>query len=687
MLGLNKRCKVILDELLSNPSITSMDLEKKHHLTKRQIGYSLDKINEWLMANNLPVIERTRRGQFVIDQAVFSKFNLLDDADSFPANTNILTEEQRVYLIIMILLSSEEELSLNHFTYYLDVSKNTVLNDLKQVQSYLDEYGLTIRYSRKKGYVIEGKEFQIRKLLIHVTGQVLQFSHGENQLKRITGIQDEEIQKFKKRIERVENILNSRFTDEKLRVMPYIFILILKRIRKGNIIDSFPIEYDELSNTTEYQATEEILHGYKDIPETERLFVTLHLLTTNVFSTFFADETIPDLIPAIDKMLRQFEKNACIYLENRDELLDKLLQHIKPAYYRIKYHLTDNIHFKGSFSKEFQELHHLVRRSTGPLQELIGSDIPENETVYIAMLIGGWMNSQGKSIDKKVKAVVVCPQGISVSKLLFKELKELFPEFVFLDYLSVREFMNYHLDYDLVFSPTYLETDKKLFVTKVFLGKEEKYRLRKQVMLEVHGYIPKHINIDHIMDIVSNYAVIQEEKALRNELEKYINRDENSAVVNQTIHDSDLQLNQLIVPENITLADRVDSWDSAIRLSAEPLIRSGKIEPDYVDAMIRYSKQDSYIVIGPNMAIPHAAPEDGVNEVGMSLLRVKEGVYYANKYKIHLVIVIAAKDKHQHIHALMQLMKLAASDEDRNQLIHADSAEKISEIINLYSVD
>ncbi|MBA4603877.1 BglG family transcription antiterminator [Thermoactinomyces sp. AMNI-1] len=686
-MGLNKRCKVILDELLSNPSITSMDLERKHHLTKRQIGYSLDKINEWLMTNNLPVIERTRRGQFVIDQAVFSKFNLLDDADSFPVNTNILTEAQRVNLIIMILLSSEEELSLNHFTYHLDVSKNTVLSDLKRVQNYLDGYGLTIRYSRRKGYVIEGKEFQIRKLLIHVTGQVLQFSHGENQLRKITGIQDEEIRKFKNRIDRVEDILNSRFTDEKLKVMPYIFILILKRIRKGNIIDSFPIEYDELSNTTEYQATEEILHGYKDIPVTERLFVTLHLLTTNVFSTFFTDETIPDLIPAIDKMLRQFEKNACIYLENRDELMDKLLQHIKPAYYRIKYQLTDNIQFKGSFSKEFQELHHLVRRSTGPLQELIGSDIPENETAYIAMLIGGWMNRQGKSIDKKVKAVVVCPQGISVSKLLFKELKELFPEFVFLDYLSVREFMNYHLDYDLVFSPTYLETDKKLFVTKVFLGKEEKYRLRKQVMLGVYGYIPNHINIDHIMDIVSNYTNIQDEKALKNELEKYINRDENSAVVNQTIHDSDLQLNQLIISKNITLADTVESWDSAIRLSAEPLVKSGIIEPDYVDAMIRYSKQDSYIVIGPNMAIPHAAPEDGVNEVGMSLLRVKEGIHYVNKYKIHLVIVIAAKDKYQHIHALMQLMKLAGSDEDRNQLINADSVEEISEIINLYSVD
>ncbi|MFP3490949.1 transcription antiterminator BglG, partial [Staphylococcus sp. SIMBA_130] len=77
--------------------------------------------------------------------------------------------------------------------------------------------------------------------------------------------------------------------------------------------------------------------------------------------------------------------------------------------------------------KEFKELHHLVKRSIGPLAELIGDDIPESETTYVTMLIGGWMNRQGESIEEKIKAVVVCPQGVSVSKLMFNELKELFP--------------------------------------------------------------------------------------------------------------------------------------------------------------------------------------------------------------------------------------------------------------------
>lgn len=224
----------------------------------------------------------------------------------------------------MMILSSEEELSLNHFTYELDVSKNTILNDLKQAQSYVDDYELTIRYSRKFGYLLEGREFQIRKLLMHMTYHILQLNDGETRLKKIATIQDEEICEFKKRVEKVENQLNLKFTDEKLQMMPYILILLFRRIQKGHLMKSFSIEYQELSNTKEYKATEELLNDIDHIPLSERLFITLHLLTTNVFSIEMMEgKEIPNLLPAIDNMLRHFEKSACIYLQDRDQLLDK----------------------------------------------------------------------------------------------------------------------------------------------------------------------------------------------------------------------------------------------------------------------------------------------------------------------------------------------------------------------------
>src|SRR5690606_7699220 len=257
---LSGRDKMILDELTSNPNVSSMDIERKFDLTRRQLGYSITKINEWLITHDLPTIERTRQGYFVIDQAVITKVSGAEKPALSSNEKPILREDERVQYILMMILSSDEELSLNHFTFELDVSKNTILNDLKQAQHYIDDFELTIRYSRKYGYVLEGKEFQIRKLLMHMTFHILQMVNGESRLKKIAAIQDEEVLEFKNRVEKVENQLNLKFTDEKHRLMPYILILLLRRITNGNQMEAFSIEYKELSNTKEYRATEELLY-------------------------------------------------------------------------------------------------------------------------------------------------------------------------------------------------------------------------------------------------------------------------------------------------------------------------------------------------------------------------------------------------------------------------------------------
>ncbi|OZU88356.1 transcription antiterminator BglG [Virgibacillus indicus] len=682
---LDDRSKKILDDLLSNPSTSSKDLEKKYKLTRRQLGYSINKINDWLDESKLSPIERTRQGHFIIDQTVFTNL-ASEQPNASPADMNILSEDQRVYMIVMMILSNEE-LSLFHFTSELEVSKNTVLSDLKRAQEFVSRLDLNIRYSRRLGYLIEGKEFNIRKLLTNVISKLLNMTNGADRICELANIQEHEITEINNRIDNVEKKLTIQFTDEKVAIMPYTLILVLERIKKGHIVDPFYIGYEELSDTKEYLATEEILYDIEDIPMEERMFITLYLLTANVYwSEFLTEETIPNLKQAIDDMLRLFEKRAIIFIQDREQLLNKLLLHIKPAYYRIKYHLTEVNDVELSVSKEFMELHHLVQQSTEPLEELIGEKIPESETTYLTMLIGGWLSKQGDSIQEKVKAIVVCPKGVSVSRLMFSELRELFPEFVFLDSLSVREFVNYKLDYDIIFSPVVLETKKKLFIASSFLEREEKIRLRKQVMLETHGYIPSDIDIEELINIVKNHADIKDEQRLRKNLYRYIHRDDTAQVKNQEKALPAAGLDELITPGNITLRQSVSSWDEAIRIAANPLVESGHIETRYVDAIISHYDKDPYIVIGPNIAIPHAAPDEGVNDVSMSLLRLENGVIFTEDYSINLIVIIAAVDKQKHLKALMQLMKLAGSDEDRNAIIHSDSREEIFKIINKYSV-
>lgn len=683
---LDDRSNTLLLEVVTTPGIKNKDLEEKYNLSRRQIGYSFDKINDWLETNNLPKIERTKKGLFIVDPTLLT--SLHHEKEQSSMNQYILSEKDRADLITLMLLSRSEELSLFHFTSALKVSKNTILSDLKIAQNFIEPYELSIQYSRQNGYWIEGKEFHKRKFLIDLTHKILKMYNGKNWIKGLANITEEEIQYLHQKLEKVESELNLKFTDEKMETMPYILSLVLSRVKQNKLINNFNIHYDELSDTSEYKAAEELLSDLEYIPMEERLFITLQLLTTNVTSAeLLSEETIPELIQALDEMLTSFEKMACVVLQDKEQLLHKILLHVKPAYYRIKYKLTIFNALEETVSNEFKELHHLVKKSTKPLADLIGSEIPESESTYLTMLVGGWLTRQGESIQRKTKALVVCPNGISVSKLLQSTLKELFPEFVFLDSLSVREFKQYKLDYDIVFSPVFLQTKKKLFIVKSFLEREERNRLRKQVMQELHGYGPSDINLDHILEIVGKHAVIQNKQLLTKELHQYFTNDSSLSLKQQ----SELKksnLCELITPETITLHTAVSSWEEAIRLGSQPLLRNESVNPGYVDAMIKqYDMTDPYIIIGPNLAIPHASPEDGVNEVAMSLLRLEKGVEFAENQPVNIVVVIAAVDKQQHLRALLQLTKLVGNKEDIQSIINAQSAEKIHEILSKYSED
>lgn len=680
---LDVRCVQLLREVTENSNISSKELEKKYQLSRRQIGYSFKKINMWLESKNIPTIERTNNGYFLIDKSLKSKLAL--DEEFRYESVSELSKTQRINIIFLMLISKKEELSLAHFTSELKVSKNTVLDDLQQVKKIANDYGLQFRYSRKHGYLIEGKEFNIRKLLISTLDKILKMDRGTEIVRRIAQLSNEEIVEFRRKIEQVEKSLNLKFTDEKIEIMPYIFILILRRVKQGMQIGPFYINYKEISDTKEYLATEEILHDMNDVPEEERLFITLYLLTANVhWSEGLTEETIPNLVQALDEMLVLFEKNTCIFLKDRDQLLHKLLLHMKPAYYRIKYNLTETNEIYEMVNRDIKELHYLVKKSIQPLIDLIGCHIPESEVAYLTMLIGGWLTQQGENISKRLKAVVVCPKGVSVSRLMFSTLRELFPEFIFLDSLSIREFQEYSMDYDIVFSPVFVETKKKFFLVNSFLGYEEKKRLRKQVMLELYGYVPKELNVEDILEIVEKHCVIKDRKNLSKQLLEYIGRDR-TADFSYGFSNNNPNLYELITPSMITLRHSVHSWEEAIELASQPLLKCNKISEYYIDSMIKRCQYDPYIVIGPNTAIPHAAPEEGVNEISMSLLRLRKGVTFAKDYSIQLVFIIATLDKDRHLRALTQLMRLVRNDQDRQQIINAKSVYEIHEIIKKYA--
>lgn len=95
----------------------------------------------------------------------------------------------------------------------------------------------------------------------------------------------------------------------------------------------------------------------------------------------------------------------------------------------------------------------------------------------------------------------------------------------------------------------------------------------------------------------------------------------------------------------------------------------------------------AYIVVAPKVAVPHAAPEQGVHHLGMSLLQLKHPVSFDlahegdNDKDVQLIFVLAAVDSTAHLKALQELAMILEDDEQIAALIAAPTKPEILAII------
>ncbi|WP_234084088.1 PTS sugar transporter subunit IIA [Enterobacter quasiroggenkampii] len=146
-------------------------------------------------------------------------------------------------------------------------------------------------------------------------------------------------------------------------------------------------------------------------------------------------------------------------------------------------------------------------------------------------------------------------------------------------------------------------------------------------------------------------------------------------------------LKKWIYDTTITLQESVEDWPQALGLCAKPLLDLQVIEPEYVTAIIQqHHTLGPYYVLAPGLAMPHARPEEGAKGLGLSLLKLKQGVSFgAGEFDpVDVIIMLAAPDKNSHIEMISSLAELFSSDTDMTELHQVNTLEEIKTIINRF---
>lgn len=140
---------------------------------------------------------------------------------------------------------------------------------------------------------------------------------------------------------------------------------------------------------------------------------------------------------------------------------------------------------------------------------------------------------------------------------------------------------------------------------------------------------------------------------------------------------------ELLVKEAIALHQDANSWEDAIKKSGQLLINTGKIKESYIDATIRNIRElGPYILIAPNVALPHSRPEDGVIEQGISVLTLKNPVEFDPEKPFQIVICLAAVDQNLHIDMLQKISEVIADETLVNTLLTTDSVDVVYNMFN-----
>lgn len=131
---LDNRCVNILQQIIQAEGYVSINqLIDVIQVSKRTIYYDIKKIEDWLQEEGLHSIEYIRPLGYCISNE--TKQMIVKKLNEFTSNQYEYSPQERKIWLILYLLIKENRILLEDLIDLLQVSRNTVLTDLKKAKS------------------------------------------------------------------------------------------------------------------------------------------------------------------------------------------------------------------------------------------------------------------------------------------------------------------------------------------------------------------------------------------------------------------------------------------------------------------------------------------------------------------------------------------------------------------------
>lgn len=657
----DERSRKLMKILVERQRYELAELENQTGLTRRQLEYTLEKINAILLETyQQTIVLENNRITVSLEMKEQLLAVLVDDsyADEYVMNG----VERGNYLFLLLFYFVDDYFSINHFMTEFGVGKTTILTDLKNLNALLEKEDIAIVYSRKEGYQLVGNEFDIRyhlmKMLIwdsteHNTMFIYDYFIEKNQLPNVDQIKEAIAPHL------VEYQIS--FVENRLKEFIYTLIFLEKRLGLKVKAGSEKFRLPAVVAMKEYQFATRILALTDNHDDFSALYLGAWILGLSVGNPDSTTKDYEIIMELVKRIIMRFEALSGIRFNHQEMVINQLYSHLRPAYYRLYFKLPIVNPLHGKIKKEYSELFNIVEEALKPIASLFEHAIPEEEVAFLTMHFASLSASLKEAKQPQKVALIVCPNGIGSSSIVYTELKTLFPELSFIGPMETNGIEHLADSYDLIFSTVpnirLFYTKKPVYVVSPIMNTAEKYRLISDVYSQLGNLGFQLPSVKSILEVVEKHATILNVGALEKELyDSLIPKNENteSEVTEPALY-------EITNPDLIQLRVTARDWEEVIRVAGAPLLKQGYITRGYIDTIVANTKLEGpYMVIAKQIALPHARPVDGVEKLGISITSLSYPIEFGSKENdpVKYIFCLAATANNRHLNAMAELVEL-----------------------------
>lgn len=420
---MNKLDQELLQILINEKSyLSSYDLSKRLACSKRTIYNSLDRIKEYLDNNKI-----TYKLDKIYGKGIFLEVNT-SDIKIANIDFDIITD-----------ILSKKNLTLRDLmeNYYL--SYNKLSNMLEEINADMALYNIRIETKQNSGIELIGKEKDInlykRDLLLEIEDKNFYLEKFYDKTS---------INTYQRH---VNLIIRELKFDKKINEILLIHLIYLGNLENFND-DS--LKQNQKSFYFSYaKKTEEIC---KDLNlEKEKLvnyFIKVYERINLKDYLLIRDSAKTKAIELIAALKKHFEKIGDPIFDIDEQKITSLKKHLEESFIRLSNDEKINNPLYESIKKNYPYYYNEVIYITDKFNQQNQIKIPKEEVAYIVIYI----ITIEKTIDKKLKGVIVCNYGVGISWYIQAILEENIKWIKFNKPINISQFYNENYDDYIVFS-------------------------------------------------------------------------------------------------------------------------------------------------------------------------------------------------------------------------------------------